>query len=172
MAKDSLQNNLLAAGCCLLWATPFAFVKITLEYQSPLTVAGLRFLLAGLIQIPLCKSLLSPFRLLRDQPRPVILVSLFQTILLYAGFFIAMDLVRAAQAAIVIGAGPLIAALGAHFAMKDDRLSRWKVHRNSGSRPASTDRCSGWRSFQPPPSASGFTCSAASKFQNSTSGNS
>jgi drug/metabolite transporter (DMT)-like permease len=122
--KPALKNNLLAIFCCLLWATPFAFVKITLEYQPPLTVAGLRFLLAGLIQLPLCKSPLSPFRLLRDQPRPVILVSLFQTILLYAGFFIALEMVRGAQAAIIIGAGPLIAALAAHFTMKDDRISR------------------------------------------------
>jgi drug/metabolite transporter (DMT)-like permease len=122
--KPALKNNLLAIFCCLLWATPFAFVKITLEYQPPLTVAGLRFLLAGLIQLPLCKSPLGPFRLLCDQPRPVILVSLFQTILLYAGFFIALEMVRGAQAAIIIGAGPLIAALAAHFTMKDDRISR------------------------------------------------
>ncbi len=120
--KPSIRNNLLAATACLLWATPFVFVKITLEHLPPLTVAGLRFLLAGLIQLPFCRQ--SPFRLLRTETRTVILVSLFQTILLYAGFFYALTLVRGAQAAIVIGSGPLIAAIAAHCTMHDDRLSR------------------------------------------------
>lgn len=118
----SFKNNTLAALACLLWATPFVFVKVTMEYLPPLTVAGLRFLVAGLIQIPFCKQ--SPFRLLRTAPKTVILVALFQTILLYAGFFYALTLVRGAQAAIVIGSGPLIAAIAAHYTMHDDKLSR------------------------------------------------
>ena len=120
--KPSFKNNTLAALACLLWATPFVFVKVTMEYLPPLTVAGLRFLVAGLIQIPFCKQ--SPFRLLRTAPKTVILVALFQTILLYAGFFYALTLVRGAQAAIVIGSGPLIAAIAAHYTMHDDKLSR------------------------------------------------
>ena len=121
--KSSIQTNSLAVCACLLWATPFVFVKITLEYlSSPLALAGLRFLLAGLIQIPLCKR--SPLTLLRTETKTVILVSLFQTILLYAGFFYALTLVRGAQAAIVIGSGPLVSAIAAHFAMHDDKLSR------------------------------------------------
>jgi len=120
--KPSTRNSLLAITACLLWATPFVFVKMTLEHLPPLTVAGLRFLLAGLIQIPFCKR--SPFKLLKTAPKTIILVALFQTILLYAGFFYALSLVRGAQAAIVIGAGPLIAAVAAHFAMHDDKLSR------------------------------------------------
>ena len=113
---------MLAAFACLLWATPFAFGKITLEYLPPLTVAGLRFLLAGLLQIPFCKQ--NPFRLLRTEPKTVVLVALFQTALLYAGFFIALTLVRGAQAAIIIGTGPLVSAIAAHIAMHDDKLNR------------------------------------------------
>ncbi len=120
--NPSIRNNALAALACLLWATPFVFVKITLEHLPPLTLAGLRFLLAGLIQIPFCKQ--SPLRLLRTETKTVILVSLFQTILLYAGFFYALTLVRGAQAAIVIGSGPLISAIAAHFAMHNDKLTR------------------------------------------------
>lgn len=122
--KTAFRNNLLAVFCCLLWAAPFVAVKITLEYLPPLTVAGLRFLLAGLIQIPFCKTPLSPFQLLRSQPKTVLWVSLFQTVLLYAGFFIALNMVRGAQAAIIVGTGPLIAAVAAHFTMHDDRLNR------------------------------------------------
>ncbi len=120
----SIRNNLLAITACLLWATPFVFVKFTLEYLPPLTVAGLRFLLAGLIQLPFCKSPLGPFRLLRRETGTVLLVSLTQTALLYAGFFYALTLVRGAQAAIVIGSGPLVSALAAHVSMHDDKLTR------------------------------------------------
>ncbi len=120
----STRNNLLAITACLLWATTFIYTKTTLEYLPPLTLAGLRFLLAGLIQIPFCAGPLSPFKLLKTETRTVLWVSLFQTILLYAGFFYAMVFVRGAQAAIIIGAGPLISAIAAHIAMKDDKLNR------------------------------------------------
>ena len=122
--KPAHRNNSLAIFACLLWSTAFVFTKITLEHLPPLTIAGLRFLLAGLIQIPLCAGPLRPFKLLREETKTVILVSLFQTILLYAGFFYALTLVRGAQAAIIIGSGPLITAIAAHFAMHNDRLSR------------------------------------------------
>ncbi|MFC1467267.1 DMT family transporter [Verrucomicrobiota bacterium] len=114
----------MAIAACLLWATPFAVIKLALEHMDPLSMAGIRFIIAGLIQLPLCGSLIRPFRLLRTNLKTVLLVSLFQTILLYAGFFIAMTLVRGAQAAILIGTGPLISAIVAHFAMHDDKLSR------------------------------------------------
>ncbi len=118
----SIRNNTLAITACLLWATAFVFTKVTLEHLPPLTIAGIRFLLAGLIQLPFCKQ--SPFRLLRTETKTVILVSLCQTIILYAGFFYALTLVRGAQAAIVIGSGPLVSAIAAHIAMHDDKLSR------------------------------------------------
>lgn len=114
----------MAVAACLLWATPFAVIKLALEYMDPLSMAGTRFLLAGLIQLPFCGSLLKPFKLLRTHLKTVLLVSLFQTILLYAGFFFALTLVRGAQAAILIGTGPLISAIIAHFTMHDDKLSR------------------------------------------------
>jgi drug/metabolite transporter (DMT)-like permease len=120
--KPVIRNNSLAILACLLWATPFVFVKITLEHMPPLSIAGIRFLLAGLIQIPFCKQ--SPLRLLKSEPKTVILVSLFQTVLLYAGFFFALTLVRGAQAAIIVGCGPLVSAVAAHFSMHDDKLNR------------------------------------------------
>ncbi|QHI68567.1 DMT family transporter [Tichowtungia aerotolerans] len=120
--NTSIRTNVLAAVACLLWATPFVFVKITLEHLPPLTIAGLRFLLAGLIQLPFCRK--SPFHLLKTAPKTVVLVSLFQTILLYAGFFYALTLVRGAQAAIIVGSGPLISAVAAHLTMHDDKLNR------------------------------------------------
>ena len=114
----------MAILACLLWSSSFVTVKHALEYQSPLILAGMRFLLAGLIQIPLCGNLLAPFQMIRKEFSTVILVSLFHTIYLYGTFFIGMQWVRGAEAAIIIGAGPLASALMAHWFMHDDKLQR------------------------------------------------
>jgi len=122
--SKTLKYNLLAILACLLWSSSFVTVKHALEYQTPLTLAGMRFVLAGLIQIPLCGSLLSPFRMIRKEFTTVLLVSLFHTIYLYGTFFIGMQWVRGAEAAVMIGAGPLASALMAHWFMHDDKMQR------------------------------------------------
>ena len=124
MFSSTLKNNLQAVLACLLWSTAFVTVKRALEHQTPLTLAGTRFVLAGLIQIPFCKHWLAPWKLLRREFTTVLLVSLFHTIYLYAAFFLGMSLVRGAEGAIMIGAGPLCAALVAHLLMHDDKLQR------------------------------------------------
>ncbi len=122
--SQTIRQNLLAVLACLLWSTAFVTAKHALEHQTPLNLAGMRFVLAGLIQIPLCGSLIAPFRLLRREFATVLLVSLFHTIYLYGTFFIGMMWVRGAEGAIMIGAGPLASALMAHLLMHDDKLQR------------------------------------------------
>ena len=124
MHHSSRQNNLLAVLACLLWSTAFVTAKHALQYQSPLTLAGMRFILAGLIQIPFCKHWTAPWKLLRHEFRTVLVVSFFHTIYLYATFFIGLSYVRGAEGAIMIGAGPLCSALVAHLMTHDDKLQR------------------------------------------------
>lgn len=124
MFSSSTRNSLLAVFACLLWSSAFVTVKQALEYQTPLTLAGMRFVLAGLIQIPFCKHWLAPWRLLRKEFLTVLMVSLFHTVYLYACFFIALSWLPGAEGAITIGAGPLCAALVAHGLMHDDKLER------------------------------------------------
>ena len=119
-----IPPNLLAIIACLLWSTAFVAAKSALEYQSPLNLAGMRFVLAGLIQIPFCKQWGAPFRMIRREFVTVLLVSFFHTIYLYGTFFIAMQWTRGAEAAIMIGCGPLASALMAHLLMHDDKLQR------------------------------------------------
>ena len=114
----------MAILACLLWSSSFVTVKYALEHQTPLTLAGMRFILAGLIQIPLCGSLLAPFRMIRKEFATVLWVSVFHTIYLYGTFFIGMQWVRGAEAAIMIGGGPLASALMAHLLMHDDKMQR------------------------------------------------
>lgn len=127
MSTNPIRNTLLAVLACLLWSSAFVTVKHALEYQTPLTLAGMRFVLAGLIQIPFCKHWLAPWQLLRKEFTTVLLVSVFHTIYLYATFFIGMSMVSGAVGAITVGAGPLCAALVAHWLMHDDKLQRKTV---------------------------------------------
>lgn len=122
--STSNKYNALAIVACLLWSSSFVTVKYALDYESPLTLAGLRFVLAGLIQIPLCGGLLAPFLMIRQHFKIVLWVSLFHTIYLYGTFFIGMQWVPGAEAAIVIGGGPLASALMAHLLMKNDKMQR------------------------------------------------
>ena len=118
---------ILAIFACLLWSTAFAGVKIGFEYMpKPFTFAGLRFTLAGLI--------LLPFTWRRDSFSKIILhrkviayVVFLNTAVGYALYYIAMSYVGGATAAIIVGSGPLITAVMTHFAMKDDKMDKYKV---------------------------------------------
>lgn len=122
--SSTIRNNILAVLACLLWASAFVTAKNALAYQTPLALAAMRFLLAGLIQIPLCGNMLAPFRMIRKEFTTVFLVSVFHTIYLYATFFIGMSWVKGAEGAIMIGFGPLASALMAHLLMHDDKMNR------------------------------------------------
>ena len=80
--SKTTRNNLQAILACVLWSSSFVTVKHALEYQAPLTLAGQRFILAALIQLPLCGSLLAPWRMIRKEFTTVLLVSFFHTIYL------------------------------------------------------------------------------------------
>ncbi|QBG47735.1 DMT family transporter [Verrucomicrobia bacterium S94] len=124
LSSRTIQYNLMAVFACLLWSSAFVAGKQALEYQAPLNLAGSRFLLAGLLQIPFCGSVTAPFLMLRREFITVLLVSLFHTVYLYSTFFIGLAWVRGAEGAMVIGAGPLASALVAHVMMHDDRIQK------------------------------------------------
>jgi len=125
--SNSPSIILPAILACLLWSTAFVVAKKALAFQRPLHLAGMRFLLAGLLQLAFCGGPSAPFRLIRDEFGTVLLVSLFHTVYLYGTFFLALEWVPAAEAAIMIGAGPLVSAFVAHLMMAEDRLERRTV---------------------------------------------
>jgi len=113
----------LAILACLLWSTAFAGVKIGLRYATPLSFAGQRFMLAGLMLAPFWWGRGAAGRLLRRHLKTVLLVAFFQTFLLYGLFYPGMTLVSGALAAIIVGASPLVAAIVAHFSMDNDAMT-------------------------------------------------
>ena len=113
-----IPSSALAVFACLLWATAFAGVKTGLKYADPLFFAGIRFFIAGLILLPFCGSLKHIVKEIRKYWNVILIVSLFQTVLLYAFFFLSMSMVEASTGAIVNGISPLVGAVMAHFFLR------------------------------------------------------
>ena len=116
-----------AIVACLLWSTAFAAVKLGLEdYHKPLTFAGVRFMLAGLLLIPFWKGIRPACRSMATCYRGILLTAFFNTFVLYALFFQGVNLVPGAIGAIITGASPMIAAVMGHFLMPNEKLNRRK----------------------------------------------
>lgn len=113
----------LAIIACLLWSTAFAGVKIGLQYMTPLQFAGIRFFISGLLLVPVYGKLKSYFKYLRENLRFVLLISFLQTVLMYSLFYTGLNMVPGSLGAMVIGSGPLFAAIVAHFAMSNDKMN-------------------------------------------------
>ncbi len=120
------STYLLAIIACLFWSTAFAGIKVGLQYTTPLQFAGIRFFIAGLLIIPLTKNIPQFLGALKEHPWQIVKVSLFQTFILYALFYIGLSKVPGAIAAILIGSQPLFAALVASVMQKNDRLTSKK----------------------------------------------
>jgi drug/metabolite transporter (DMT)-like permease len=125
--KQLIRNTaFLAIICCLLWSTAFAGSKIALKYMPPLQLAGLRFFVSGLILFIVFGKYRQYFAFLKEHTSFVLWVAFLQTFLMYSFFYIGLNMVPGALGAMVIGSGPLFAALVAHFFVKDDKMT-WKL---------------------------------------------
>jgi drug/metabolite transporter (DMT)-like permease len=122
--RDSIVTILLAILACLLWSTAFAAIKIGLQYSDPLSFAGIRFMISGLLLMPLWwwKNR-NRVAMIRENIKLILVLAFFQTFLLYALFYFGISMVSGAVAAIIIGASPLTAALLAHYFMADDTMT-------------------------------------------------
>jgi drug/metabolite transporter (DMT)-like permease len=114
---------LLAIIACLLWSSAFAGIKIGLQYTSPLQFAGIRFMLAGLLILPFCGNLSLYLRNVIEHFRTVVLVSFFQTALLYILFYPGLNMLPAAIGAMITGSQPLIIAVIAHSVARSERMT-------------------------------------------------
>lgn len=112
---------------CLLWGSAFAGAKIGFQYADPIYLSGLRFTLAGILLMPVMwlKGVhLAPA--LRHW-RFMLLFAFMQTYLQYGLFFLGLDKVPGATAAIIIGGGPLFVAIMAHLSLSNDKMTLRKI---------------------------------------------
>ena len=119
------KSTFFAITACVLWSTAFAAIKIGLRYTTPLHLAGMRFVIAGLIILPFCRNYKSNFKAAWLNRKYILTIAALQTFGLYSLFHVGISMVPAAVTAIIIGAGPLFIAIFAHF-INDEPFSRKK----------------------------------------------
>lgn len=112
---------------CLLWGSAFAGAKIGFQYADPIYLSGMRFTLAGLMLIPVLMAQKVSICAELKHWRFMLLFAFVQTFLQYGLFFMGLNKVPAATAAIIIGAGPLFVAIMAHLALADDKMTMRKI---------------------------------------------
>ena len=130
--KKKLRVNsplyfLLIIIACTLWASAFAGAKIGFQYCSPVMLSGLRFTLAGLLLLPVLVFGKQPFFSLFKHWRYMLVFGFIQTFLQYGTFFLGLNEVPGAVAAIIVGSGPIFITILAHFTISDDRFTVRKV---------------------------------------------
>lgn len=116
-----------AVAACVLWGTAFVGAKIGFRYMGPLRLSGVRFAIAGLMLTPLLLAQRISYKKAFKHWKVIAVFSFMQTFLQYGLFFMGLNLVPAATASIVVGAGPLVIAVLAHFLMPDDLLTWRKI---------------------------------------------
>lgn len=127
MKKYFSQTTFLAIIACLLWSSAFVGVKIGLKYHTPLQFAGIRFMISGLILLPVIHD----FKRFRKEVKGnfgyVCLIAFLQIILQYSLFYLGVSLVPASISAMIVGSSPLFIALVAHFFVSGDRMDWFKT---------------------------------------------
>lgn len=113
----------MAIVACFLWSTAFAGVKIGLRYMPPLQFAGIRFFIAGLLLFAVFGKVKTYMTYIRENFGFVLIIALLQTVLMYSLFYTGINMVPGSLGAMVIGSGPLFAALVAHFFMTNDKMN-------------------------------------------------
>ncbi len=117
----------MALFATILWGSAFAGAKIGFEYMPPIMLSGLRFTLAGILLMPMIYFFKINLRENLKHWRFMLCFGLLQTLLQYGIFYLGLNMVPAALAAIIIGAGPLFTAVMAHLTLKDDKLNGRKI---------------------------------------------
>lgn len=117
----------LAIIACLLWSTVYAGIKIGLQYDTPLHFAGIRFMISGLMILPFTVKPADYLRMIKDHRNIVLWITFLQTLLNYVLFYLGMDLVPGALGAVIVGSQPLVTAVVAAMAHREDKLTRRKI---------------------------------------------
>jgi len=126
--KDQHYNTIFwAIVTCLLWSTAYPFIKIGLQYSTPIHFAGTRFILSGLMILPFTVRPREYIKMILENKSLVIWVTILQTLINYILFYIGMDKVPGALGAVIVGAQPFVTAIVSRIMIKEERFTRAKV---------------------------------------------
>jgi len=112
---------------CLLWSTAYACIKLGLQYDTPLHFAGIRFIISGLMILPFTVKPSVYVKMIRKNWKIVLWVMVLQTLINYSLFYLGLDLVPGALAAVIVGSQPLVTAVVAAMMHDEEKLTRNKI---------------------------------------------
>ena len=127
MIKQHSNTIAWAIITCLLWSTAYPFIKIGLQYSTPLHFAGSRFIMAGLMILPFTLKPGEYIRMVKANKSLVLWVTLLQTLINYTLFYIGMERVPGAIGAVIVGSQPFVTAIVSRILIRDERFTRAKV---------------------------------------------
>jgi drug/metabolite transporter (DMT)-like permease len=112
---------------CLMWSTAYPFIKIGLQYSTPLHFAGSRFLISGLMILPFTVRPREYVKMIIENRGLVIMVTILQTLINYILFYSGMERVPGALAAVIVGAQPFVTAVVSRIMIREERFTLAKV---------------------------------------------
>ncbi|HOO66259.1 MAG TPA: DMT family transporter [Bacteroidales bacterium] len=125
---DRHANTIIwAIITCLMWSTAYPFIKVGLQYSTPVHFAGTRFLLSGLMILPFTVRPREYVRMLIVNRSLAIWVTLLQVFINYILFYLGMDRVPGALGAVIVGSQPFVTAIVSRIMIKEERFTRAKV---------------------------------------------
>ncbi len=127
MIKQHSNTIAWAIITCLLWSTAYPFIKIGLQYSTPLHFAGSRFIIAGLMILPFTLRPGEYIRMVKANKSLVIWVTVLQTLINYTLFYIGMEKVPGAIGAVIVGSQPFVTAIVSRILIREERFTRAKV---------------------------------------------
>ena len=116
-----------AIVACLLWSTAYAGIKIGLQYDTPLHFAGIRFIISGLMIFPFTVKPKLFFSMIREHWKIVFWITMLQALINYILFYLGLNLVPGALAAVIVGSQPLVTAVVASLMHEGDKLNKRKI---------------------------------------------
>ncbi|HNX65760.1 MAG TPA: DMT family transporter [Bacteroidales bacterium] len=127
-AMSKKANTIIwAIISCLLWSTAYPLIKIGLQYSTPLHFAGSRFILSGLMLLPFSAHPRVYIKMIRENYKLAIWVTILQTLINYILFYIGLEYVPGALGAVIVGSQPFVTAIVSRIMIKEERFTRAKV---------------------------------------------
>lgn len=134
--KNKVYAGLIAILCAILWGSAFPVLKISYELLnlSPgdvyekILFAGIRFFIASLLIFFITKTVIKePLKLKRKNVKPLVLLGLLQTAIMYFFFYNGLSYTSGIKSSILISSNNFFIIIIAHFIYKNDKISHNKI---------------------------------------------
>jgi drug/metabolite transporter (DMT)-like permease len=110
-----------------MWSTAYPFIKVGLQYSTPLHFAGSRFIISGLMILPFTVNIRDYVKMIIANRSLAIWVTVLQTLINYILFYKGMEFVPGALGAVIVGAQPFVTAIVSRIMIHDERFTLAKV---------------------------------------------